>query len=83
MKGLFTEKEIKERKELKAKQERCTHEAWVYPPICENDDGGWYEPAPYKRSTTEDIDTGRFKCTQCGKVFYYTGLWKEHYEGKD
>lgn len=32
-------------------------------------------------STTEDIDTGRFRCTQCGEVMYYTGLWRQHWEG--
>lgn len=35
----------------------------------------------WTESTTEDIDLGRFRCTQCGKVMYYTGLWREHHEG--
>jgi hypothetical protein len=84
MKGLFTEKEIEERKRLLARQERCTHDSWFHPPIYQDDyTGEWVTPVSYKRSTTEDIDTGRFRCTQCGKVFYYTGRWKEHYEGKD
>lgn len=33
-------------------------------------------------STYEDIDIGRYRCTQCGEVFYYTGLWKKHWEEK-
>lgn len=32
-------------------------------------------------STTEDIDTGRYRCTQCGEVMYYTGRWRDLYEG--
>lgn len=30
--------------------------------------------------TYEDIDVGRFKCTQCGLVQYYTGQWKKFFE---
>jgi hypothetical protein len=33
-------------------------------------------------STTEDMDTGRYRCTQCGEVMYYTGRWRDLYEGK-
>ena len=33
-----------------------------------------------EESTTEDLDTGRFRCTQCGLVMYYTGLWREYHE---
>ena len=29
---------------------------------------------------TEDIDVGRFRCTRCGKVMYYTGLWRDFWE---
>lgn len=35
---------------------------------------------PVTYSTTEDIDVGRFRCTQCKLVMYYTGLWKDFYE---
>jgi hypothetical protein len=28
----------------------------------------------------EGKDIGRFRCTQCGEVFYYTGLWRDFYE---
>jgi len=29
---------------------------------------------------TEDIDVGRFRCTRCGLVMYYTGQWKRYFE---
>lgn len=60
----------------------CEHVRWVYPEPEQNDYGdGLIWPEPYSVSTTEDIDTGRYRCTQCGKVMYYTGLWREHWEG--
>jgi hypothetical protein len=31
-------------------------------------------------STYEDIDVGRFRCTQCGEVGYYTGQWRDFFE---
>ena len=31
-------------------------------------------------STEVDMDIGRFRCTQCGKIGYYTGTWRNHYE---
>ena len=31
-------------------------------------------------STTVDIDLHRYKCTQCGKVMYYSGAAREYYE---
>lgn len=31
-------------------------------------------------STNVDLDVGRFRCTQCGKTGYYTGLWKDFFE---
>ncbi len=33
-----------------------------------------------ERSTTEELQWGRFRCTQCGHVMYYTGLWKKYWE---
>ena len=30
--------------------------------------------------TYEDLDVGRFRCTQCGEVFYYTGSWRRYHE---
>lgn len=31
-------------------------------------------------STTEDIDTHRYRCTRCGKVMYYSGAARDYYE---
>ncbi len=67
-------------------QDTCTHETTTqrWRPGYEDDwgtevQGEWeYETV----NTTVDIDIGRYKCTQCGKVMYYTGLWREHWEGK-
>ena len=62
----------------------CDHMKWVYPePVLDDYAYGevWIHPEPYQVSTTEDIDVGRYKCTQCGHVMYYTGLWREHWEG--
>ena len=30
--------------------------------------------------TYEDIDIGRFRCTQCGHIGYYTGQWRRYFE---
>lgn len=32
------------------------------------------------QSLYEDIDVGRFRCTRCGEVGYYTGSWKKFFE---
>jgi len=32
------------------------------------------------QSTQEDLDTGRFRCSQCGEVGYYTGQWRDFFE---
>ena len=37
----------------------------------------WQEHTKY---TYNDLDVGRFKCTQCGLVQYYTGHWKKFFE---
>jgi hypothetical protein len=34
----------------------------------------------HERNTYEDIDIGRFRCTQCNEVGYYTGHWREFFE---
>jgi len=63
----------------------CTHQRtvdrWV-------EDEDWHEQhsamGHWERetvSTTVDIDIGRYKCTQCGEVMYYTGTWRKHWEG--
>ena len=31
-------------------------------------------------STTIDLDTHRYKCTQCGEIMYYSGSAREYYE---
>lgn len=31
-------------------------------------------------STFVDLDIGRFRCTQCGEIGYYTGQWKAYFE---
>lgn len=31
-------------------------------------------------STTVDLDTHRYKCTQCGEIMYYSGAAREYYE---
>lgn len=30
--------------------------------------------------TYRDLDVGRFECTQCREVFYYTGHWRNYHE---
>jgi hypothetical protein len=31
-------------------------------------------------STMLDLDIGRFRCSLCGDIGYYTGLWRNFYE---
>lgn len=31
-------------------------------------------------STDIAAGIGRFRCTQCGRIGYYTGLWRDYYE---
>ena len=63
---------------------KCPHETtrqvWRSPGI--DMDG---EPLPSRwitefSTTCVDIDTGRFRCTECGEVMYYTGKWKKYWE---
>jgi len=30
--------------------------------------------------TTEDVDTHRYRCTQCGEVMYYSNKARRHFE---
>lgn len=59
----------------------CNHqrecERWI-PPEHEGESGHWEY---WTEGTYEDIDTGRYRCTQCGHIGYYTGLWRAHHEG--
>lgn len=62
---------------------KCTHTEWVYPsPYHDDETGEWVNTMSqaYERGTYKDIDVGRYKCTQCGEVGYYTGLWRDFYE---
>lgn len=59
----------------------CTHTAGRWVRGGQDDWTGEDLPDVYETySTTEDIDTGRFRCTRCGEVMYYTGLWKRFWE---
>ena len=62
----------------------CNHQKetsrWV-----EDDD--WYENCTatghweyFTDQTYEDIDLHRYRCTQCGEVFYYSGRARDFYE---
>lgn len=39
-----------------------------------------YERTYYTVSTCEDVDTHRYKCTQCGKMFYYSKAASDFWE---
>lgn len=62
----------------------CTHtrktERWLESFVNDwgDEEGGeWvYETV----NTTVDIDVGRYKCTQCNLVMYYTGHWRNYHE---
>jgi hypothetical protein len=64
---------------------KCNHQRSVsiWHDEFEND-WGYTEPGHWEYTTvqtTEDIDIGRYRCTQCGEVMYYTGTWRKHWEG--
>lgn len=61
----------------------CTHDIARHEYLPDDWDGygSTGEWRYWRESTTEDIDLGRYKCTQCNKIMYYTGLWREHHEG--
>ncbi len=40
-------------------------------------EGQWEYTTEY---TTIDLDTHRYKCTQCGEIMYYSGSAREYYE---
>lgn len=63
-------------------QETCTHQKWIYPTEQVRNDfsGEWETPEPYEVSTYEDVDVGRFRCTKCNHVGYYTSLWRDYFE---
>ena len=39
--------------------------------------GEWEHTTEY---TTVDLDTHRYKCTQCNEMMYYSGRAREYYE---
>lgn len=64
----------------------CNHKEpdhWNYERV---DAGFWDNEPEYDwvfvtgQSWCEDIDTGRYRCTKCNKIMYYTGLWREYFE---
>lgn len=60
----------------------CTHERDTSRYITDTDWDG--EDCSYWEygsvSTCVDIDTHRYKCTQCNEVFYYSGAAKAYHE---
>lgn len=61
----------------------CDHKRWVYPDLFEHEmTGEAVYPTPYQESTWGDkvAGDGRFECTQCGQVGYYTGSWRKFWE---
>lgn len=56
----------------------CTTSSWEY----SHDDWETGEPVYelVKRYATVDLDVGRYKCTICGEIGYYTGHWKKYFE---
>lgn len=64
-------------------KKKCSHktrqQVWVVEEHFDGPDTGYWESVEVP--TFVDIDIGRFKCTQCGEVGYYTGKWREYWEG--
>jgi hypothetical protein len=59
----------------------CEHKRGSWQPGGSDDFNGGDLPDVYvEEYTTEDLDAGRFRCTQCGLVMYYTGLWQRFHE---
>lgn len=48
----------------------CLHEVRI----------GWEDGQEVVKSTTEDLDTHRYRCTQCDKIMYYSGAARRYYE---
>lgn len=60
----------------------CTHQRtrsrWVTADYFGEETNGHYE---YETEyTTEDLDTHRYRCTQCKKVMYYSARAEDYYE---
>lgn len=63
---------------LMACDHQRTTERWVTrDDFGEEIDGEWEYTT---KSTTVDLDTHRYRCTQCNEVMYYSGAAREYYE---
>jgi hypothetical protein len=60
----------------------CTHsttnQIWVTKDYFGEECEGYWEYETV--STTEDIDTHRYRCTMCKQIMYYSGAAREYYE---
>ena len=61
----------------------CTHERQRSEYVTTVNDWDGSESSEWvytTESTTEDIDTHRYRCTQCEMVMYYSGRARDYYE---
>lgn len=70
----------------------CVERANINKKVCDHKFGSWVDsgidswtgeklPDEYVETYTyADLSVGRFHCTQCGEIGYYTGLWRKFYE---
>lgn len=66
---------------MAAPPQTCSHTTWVTPPPDEHFiTGELISTAPFQVNTYEDCGRGRYRCTQCSELGYYTGLWLRYYE---
>jgi len=58
----------------------CNHETyeWKSPGLDWDDEPLMEEYVTIR--TTEDIDTHRYRCYQCGAIMYYSGAASDYYE---
>ena len=70
---------------------KCSHKTESYRWVEEDDGYDFYSQKIWSNTgrwiteekyTYVDLDIGRFQCTQCGEIGYYTGQWREYWEGK-
>ena len=80
-------KKVKAKKEVKKKAKKkvvnmCEHVRYeTIDNGYEDWDGDWHEDwRMVPVSTTVDVDLHRYKCTQCGEMFYYSGRARDYYE---
>lgn len=63
----------------------CTHrepDKWIWEEVIDEWSGDTIvvKNRYYGRSLDVDLDIGRFQCTACGRIGYYTGQWREYHE---